>query len=87
VRQWIDLDEPVPAAAWETFGDSADPVWAWRVASGRRRHEAACAAWVTATGLPIHRPAPGESWDSYRVRVGPPPTGSAAAMRARLAAD
>jgi hypothetical protein len=71
VRQWIDPDEPVPPAAWEMFGHAVDPVTAWRVSRGRERHEAACAAWTADTGLPVHRPAPGESWDGYRARVGP----------------
>src|SRR4051812_27957144 len=55
-----------------------------RMARARQRHAAACAAWTAGAGLPVHRPAPGENWDQYRARVGPPPAGSAAAMRARL---
>lgn len=86
VRQWIDLDEPVPPTAWSTFDHALDPVHAWRVARGRERHQAACAAWEAATGLLVHRPAAGESWEVYRARVGPPPAGTASAIRARLRA-
>jgi hypothetical protein len=55
-----------------------------RVAHARQRHTAACAAWTAATGLPVHLPAAAESWRRYWQRVGPPPAGSAEAMRARL---
>lgn len=68
VRDWID--------------DGDEP--ALREARARQRHAAACAAWTATAGLPVHRPAPSETWDQYRARVGPPPSAAAAAMRARL---
>jgi hypothetical protein len=57
-----------------------------RVVAARLRHDAACAAWTQATGQLVHRPARGETWPRYWHRVGPPPPGTLAMMRARLAA-
>jgi hypothetical protein len=70
VRDWLD-----------DAGDDDHGLW---VARAHQRHAAACAAWTAATGLPVHRPAPGETWPRYWERMGPPPPRSAAVMRARL---
>jgi hypothetical protein len=66
------------------WDDVADVDHGLLVARAHQLHVAACTAWMAATGLPIHRPAEGETWARYWQRVGRPPPGTAAVMRARL---
>ncbi len=85
VREWLDPDEPVPAAVRrDVEGGDVSAKRSWRLARARQRHAAACAAWTAASGLPVDRPAEGESWARFHQRVGPPPPGSATGMRAQL---